>query len=395
LESQIKLANLNDLIVEILHNQGDNNHPKWYVGSGCFVSKDLVLTALHTIVGSGKLLVRIHGKEVHSAVVLLQGNMDVDLALLKVSDVEVDVPPLRYGKVDRSAAKVVKDCWAVGFPQFIVSENESGKSNPPPSSAQVNGEIPTGEYLSQQLLTLLVNRDPRPQSWGSEWEGMSGAVVFSDGYIVIGVITEHHLAKGENALTIVPITALDGLSNAKAWWNLLGVDRQKFVSLPTRTSSSIAATFHIMEDDFIEMPSWTNQTEIHFSITNLSNNPLKLAKLILHVTERKAIEKVRLKKGGAFFQEFDLFADVSNSDEADLLKGTKTQFVLDSQGPQGSQAFHLALATPEGYLCTCQLHSRLDDLVSNEQLWIESKSFQVEYPIRSIEVLRARKGKKR
>jgi TIR domain len=168
------------------------------------------------------------------------------------------------------------------------------------------------------------------------------------------------------------------------------IERQTLAS-SARSHTFIAAALHMM-DDFIEMPPWSNQAEIRFSITNLTDKPLKLAKLVLYVDERKAIDKVRLKKEGASFREFTLFADVSDADEVDMLKGTKTQFVLD---PRGTEAFCLSFAAPEGYRYTCQIYSRLDDLVSNEQLWIEGKSFQVEYPIRSIEVLRTRKGKKR
>jgi hypothetical protein len=227
-------ADLRNLVVEILHNRGDDDHPDWSVGSGFFVGTRLVLTALHNVDGQGELLVRVHGKEEHPAIVSLQGDKDMDLAVLEVSDVAVDVPPLRYGAVDRSTPAVVEQCWAIGFPRLKVLEHERGKPKPPPPSAHVNGEIPTGEYLGQQLLTLQVRSSPRSQPQESEWAGMSGAVVFSDDYIVVGVITEHHLSEGESALTVVPITALDQLPEVEAtkWWELLGVSRQELVRLP-------------------------------------------------------------------------------------------------------------------------------------------------------------------
>ena len=162
-------AGLSNLVVEVLHNRGDDNQPNWSVGSGFFVSKRLVLTAFHNVDGPGQLLVRVHGTEEYPAVVRLQDDEDkVDLAVLEVFEVVVDVPPFRYGEVDRSGAKIVKECWAVGFPQFKALEHERGKPKPPPSSAQVNGEIPTGDYLGQQLLTLQVGKFPRAQSQGSE-----------------------------------------------------------------------------------------------------------------------------------------------------------------------------------------------------------------------------------
>ncbi len=229
-------ADLNNLVVEILHNRGDASHPDWSVGSGFFIGTNLVLTVLHNVDGRGELLVRIHGKEEHPAIVSLQGDKDMDLAVLEVPDVEVDIPPLRYGEVVRRAPAVVEQCWAIGFPHYKVLEHEPDKPKPPPSSAHVNGEIPTGEYLDQQLLTLKVRDSPRPQPQGSEWEGMSGAVVFSGDYIIVGVITEHRPLEGESALTVVPITALDRLPKAEAtkWWKLLGVDRQALVRLPVQ-----------------------------------------------------------------------------------------------------------------------------------------------------------------
>ncbi len=238
-------ADLRNLVVEILHNRGDDDHPDWSVGSGFFVGTRLVLTALHNVDGQGELLVRVHGKEEYPAIVSLPGDKDhkdMDLAVLEISDVAVDVPPLRYGAVDRSVAAVVERCWAIGYPRLKVLGHERGKPKPPPSSAHVNGEIPTGEYLGQQLLTLQVRNSPRPQPQGSEWEGMSGAVVFSGDYIVVGVITDHHLPEGESALTIVPITALDLLPEAEAtkWWKLLGMDHQALVRLPGEAPSSLS-----------------------------------------------------------------------------------------------------------------------------------------------------------
>jgi hypothetical protein len=236
------IVELSDFVVEILHNRGDYKHPDWSVGSGFFVGTNLVLTALHNVDGQGELLVRIHGKEEYPAIVSLptdKNHKDMDLAMLTVSDMAVDVPSLRYGIVDRSAPAMVKHCWAIGFPNFKKLKQERGKPRPPPSSAHVNGEIPTGEYLGQQLLTLQVRTTPLPQPQGSEWAGMSGAVVFSDSYIVVGVITEHHLPEGESALAVVPITAIDDLPSAEAaeWWQLLGVDRQALVRLPDEEPS--------------------------------------------------------------------------------------------------------------------------------------------------------------
>jgi eukaryotic-like serine/threonine-protein kinase len=236
-------ADLSNLIVEVLHYRSDDTDPGWSVGSGFFVSRSLVLTAFHNVDGQGELLVRVHGTEEYPAEVRLQGNDTMDLAVLEVPGMEVDVPPLRYGVVDRSTPALVKQCWAIGFPHYKVLKGEPNKPKPPPSTDHVSGEIPTGANLYQQLLTLKIrDSTPRSQLQGSEWAGMSGAVVFSGDYIVVGVITEHHLPEGESALIVVPITAIDLLPKTEAakWWQLLGVDHYPLVRLPGEAPSLLS-----------------------------------------------------------------------------------------------------------------------------------------------------------
>jgi hypothetical protein len=197
----------------------------------------------------------------------MQGDKDlVDLAVLEVSDAAVDIPPLRYGAVDRRAPALVERCWAVGFPRF---KERAHEPKPLRLSAQVDGEIPTGENLDQPLLTLLVRRSPGPPLSRavpeSEWAGMSGATVFSGNNVVVGVITEHHLPEGESALTVVPITALDLLPEAEArkWWTLLGVDRQALVRLPVRRVEDgrlFLATNELAEQHPSQQKAVSNQT---------------------------------------------------------------------------------------------------------------------------------------
>lgn len=208
----------------------------WDVGSGSFVCPNLVLTASHCIPGPGKLFVRRPGDERdYPAVVRLQADKDkVDLAVLEVSDVEVEVPELHYGKVDQDVSGIVKECRAIGFPWFKKRDDKPGA---PRFSLQIDGEIPTGENLGQPFLTLQVgNKNPQSRPSKSEWAGISGAVVFSSGDILVGVITEHHRPEGESALTVVPITAIKLLPDAMKWWQLLGVHRRTFLSLPNGTS---------------------------------------------------------------------------------------------------------------------------------------------------------------
>ncbi len=224
-------ADLSYRIVEVLHNRGDDIHPDWSAGSGFFVGTKLVLTALHNVDGPGDLLVRIHGTDEHPAVVRLQGDEGADLAILEVCDVEVNVPPLRYGAVDRSEPTLVERCWAVGFPRF---KERSSKPKPKRVTAQVKGVIPTLENLGLQLLSLQVTQTPRgaPSLQDSEWQGMSGSVVFADD-VVVGVISEHHRPEGESSLGVVPLTAIDDLSDNDKWWQTLGISRSHLIILPS------------------------------------------------------------------------------------------------------------------------------------------------------------------
>src|SRR6266699_2022937 len=214
----------NNLAVEVLRHDSEG----WSVGSGYFVRPGLVLTACHCVHGQDKLLVRIRGEEEYPAVVRLQGDKDgVDLAILEVSGAPLVVPSLRYGKVDQSVRGTVKECRAIGFPWF---KSRNGKR----FSAQVDGEIPIGDNLNQLYLTLQVkNKDPRPRtSDQSEWAGISGAVVFSDNNVIVGVIAQHHLPEGESALTVVPVTAIDNLIDKDKWWQMLGINPSRLIDLP-------------------------------------------------------------------------------------------------------------------------------------------------------------------
>lgn len=217
---------LADLVVEVLHDQGGEHDPDWSTGSGYVVAPHTVLTAAHNVGHDGTLLVRVRDVE-YPATVALLGDDVVDVAVLTVPGLLPEAAPPPCGKVNRHRAALVRDCWAVGFPRF----KERRKRQ---LTAQANGDIATGENLAADLLTLRVTATPRALaagSDGSEWSGMSGAAVFS-GTILIGVVTEHHRPEGGQALGVVPLTALDGRTDADRWWSALGVARDDFVDLP-------------------------------------------------------------------------------------------------------------------------------------------------------------------
>ena len=233
-----------DRAVEVLHNGGTDKDPDWSVGSGYLIGGRLVLTAAHNV-GAGECLVRMVDGSEHPAVVRRRGEeIRLDLAVLELTG--DDAPDLgegvRYAIVSQEHAERLQRCTGLGFPQF-----KEDKTRPQPGSGkalrnieQLDGEIPTAAGALANLLTFRVSARPREhplptgveEFGGSPWQGVSGTVVFardeSFGERAVGVVTEHHLAEGGSALTLVPIGAIGvpGVLPAKerqAWWDLLGV----------------------------------------------------------------------------------------------------------------------------------------------------------------------------
>lgn len=150
-------------------------------------------------------------------------------------------------------------------------------------------------------------------------------------------------------------------------------------------ASSEIAVINVLKE-FIEQPHWSQNVPVQFSITNLSDTSIKLMQLDLRILEREMIDKKAFKKGGAPLSEFKLFAEITQDDEIDLLDNV-TQFILDAGA---SDAFNLALAGPEGYKFKCQLRAGIEVLAAHKRILIESVPFVVQYPIRSLEVLKKR-----
>ena len=74
--------------VEVLHNSGDSDRPRWTVGSGYRIGGRLILTAAHNV-GGGELKVRVHedGGRGHKypATVVLDG-CEIPVALGELRD---------------------------------------------------------------------------------------------------------------------------------------------------------------------------------------------------------------------------------------------------------------------------------------------------------------------
>ncbi|WP_326621310.1 NACHT domain-containing protein [Streptomyces decoyicus] len=106
-----------------------------------------------------------------------------------------EVPPVRFAGITRPV-----ECEAVGFPRFRLRlDTASADRDDPPwyrDSHHARGTTTPLSYLRAGSLEISVappEYDPEPGR--SPWEGMSGAAVWSGGY-VIGVVSEHHRFDG-------------------------------------------------------------------------------------------------------------------------------------------------------------------------------------------------------
>jgi WD40 repeat protein len=221
---------------------GPASHERWTSASGLLVGDRLVLTAAHALTPDGSVTVRGVDKVERSAVLLLHGDARADLALLELAEPWPGRPPLRFGAVDRDAAGLVRGCRAIGYPRFQEILTPQGRTFR--DTAQLDGDIPTGDQRVSGLLTLRVTSTPRPlppheEALGrSQWSGVSGTVVVTGpegAEIVLGVVTEHQPRAGESALTVTPITHIDRLPNARLWWRELGSTPETLVKVPERS----------------------------------------------------------------------------------------------------------------------------------------------------------------
>jgi hypothetical protein len=245
------------------------------VGSGLLVTNLHVLTADHVASGS-EYRVSCVDREFAVAGVLRSHSSDVDLAVLTLCEPAGVQGRLPCVRLDRSQVGQVTGCVAIGFPRWKkVGEHRQ--------AAQVDGSVPTAEGLESTadaglragFLTLVGNRilgsppvldaDLLEES-GSQWGGMSGAVVVvSD--LVLGVVRSHNLAAGGQSLTVTPLTALEQLpvELRQQFWKALGVtDPGRLPLLPDASKGNWA--------DLARMPlSLDVQEELQRCVVSISH----------------------------------------------------------------------------------------------------------------------------
>ena len=221
--------------MEVLHDRGADHAQPWAVGTGFRVGGRYVLTAAHVVGITGTVTVRVNGTTELSARIATLPNgrpaldVETDLAIVE-ADLPQACPAVPIARlVDDPMLDTpnLEGCVALGFPEFA-EQRRTGRDRPVRDTVRIDGYIPMGEGAVLQRPTLRIrdapNFPPVPLSDldSSPWGGISGALVLASGS-AIGVITEHHLAAGSNALTIVPLSWIDRIPDSGLWWTLLDV----------------------------------------------------------------------------------------------------------------------------------------------------------------------------
>jgi hypothetical protein len=205
-------------VVEVIADRGAAIAPRY--GSGCLVAGRTVLTAAHVVTDRVGVRVRDPHKVVYEAT-LDEGFVGdaegprPDLALIEVRGID-PVPPIGLAAVDRDSpmGDPVEPCHAIGYPEFMEVNLRGG--GVVRDTVDAVGRVPVLSRLAGGLLSMQVSSAPRelpPERVAlgdSEWSGMSGAPL-------LGVVTEHAPREGPSAITVTPLTALEGDPAHPGW----------------------------------------------------------------------------------------------------------------------------------------------------------------------------------
>ncbi|GII67262.1 hypothetical protein Skr01_73470 [Sphaerisporangium krabiense] len=153
------------------------------------MTAEVVLTAYHVVKGAREVRARFTADRDHEVPAEMLWTVG-DLTALRVPP-EKDLPPVRYGLVERHATEI--PCEALGFPWWKRREDVR-------DSAQVTGAILPRSNHYTNTLHVAVDRPPAENTENSPWEGMSGAALFVRDRLV-GVIQKNHPREGAAHLT--------------------------------------------------------------------------------------------------------------------------------------------------------------------------------------------------
>lgn len=184
-------------------------------GSGYLIAPGVVLTVNHVIAPAlgndkGRVEVRFigdwkQGRRDWQTARIYWHNEARDLALLKLVDQAAgyQAGPDKFCQVARRS-RTPLDCSLIGFPRVLNREEEN-------DTEEVKAEFLPHTAMKEGRLHLLVkSRTPDRQE---DWTGISGAAVFSNDAVLMGVVIETHLSFRE----VLIAQPLDELFVREAW----------------------------------------------------------------------------------------------------------------------------------------------------------------------------------
>ncbi|GAA1500735.1 hypothetical protein GCM10009802_56400 [Streptomyces synnematoformans] len=206
------------------------------LSSGYRISDRLVLITSHALEGTTALTADLGGDDIYRPVSCVWRDGDLDLALLRFDAAPATrAAPVRLGSVARGLETEVA-ARAVGHPRWAEVDRSSAET---PDAVwrgrtAVRCAIRTADTEAPDMLRVRVeDAAPALPAYGeSQWQGMSGAAVRTDGSgLVVAVVRDHVPAAGAGMLQV---TALDRVDDEE-WRALLdaeGVDPRPLPVLP-------------------------------------------------------------------------------------------------------------------------------------------------------------------
>ncbi|MEV0523963.1 serine protease [Streptomyces sp. NPDC050439] len=180
--------------------RGSDGVPR-FAASGFMLASRLAICAGHGFAQPGDSYeVRLPGQSTQRlqvTAVRRHRSDEVDLALLVLGEGGPDIPPARWGVLPRTVEAV--PFIAIGFPNHASRQNV-------PKTRQMTGAILLGSLLGSHEMELSLSSPAPLESSGSPWRGVSGAGVITQGGVLVGVCTSHHVPSGAASLTATDLS---------------------------------------------------------------------------------------------------------------------------------------------------------------------------------------------